>query len=392
VTVTRFHLHVSKPSDTEVVLRTNLGSLEPALYPGVFAALGAHLGLAAEPLRKAVEESEDEEEPDPRYPELTRLVEAARRDWRLWGEQLVGKVQKLLEAGKLLPMDRKNEKALQALFREHRVQLALRMAGTHPDQEEVDRLYRQGLVSKDIADRSYVDIAWKLGRGLEMLQAHQLKREGAPSLEAIIRQALKVELTPEDEEAIRYVKRRGCIYMLRPAVFAESEVERELNEEEYRAIRSAIAAGIEEKYDRARIVREVHEALQGNATLINNMDRVVRTELAFAHAHGAYMALKRQAKAAGHDDPEVYKFVSPGACRDCKRIWGSPSKPRHYRLSEIEAREAAGGNVGKPRREWGPVIGPVHPHCTEGPLQFYNATLVDAINEVAKDYEDWFKK
>lgn len=389
----RLHVRVQREAD-EVNVQTNLRSVDPDLVPGVFAALAEHLDLDPEPMRLAVDEGshKEHEEPDPRYPELQRLIEAARRDWTAWGDRLVAEVGKLLAEGKLLPLNTKNEQALHALFRDHQVKLVLRMAGYHPDHQAVEALIRAGLVAKDVEATSYVDTAWRLGRGLRMLQAHQVKAEGALSLEAIVRGALKAELTPQDEEALQYVKRRGAVFMRRPIEGATSEIERELNEEEFRAIRGAIAAGIEEKYDRKRIAREIREALQGNASLQNDMDRVVRTEMAFAHSHGAYMALKQQAAEAGHDDPEVYKFVSPGACRDCKRIWGSPSNPKRYRLSEIEAREAAGGNFRKPRREWGPVIGPVHPHCTEGPLQFYAADIVDTINAVAKDYEDWFKQ
>lgn len=379
----------------EVNVQTNLGTMDACLYPAVFAALGQHLGLDPEPLRKAVEgdgSSQDHEPPDPRYPEITRLIEAARKDWILWGDQLVAKVGELLHAGKLLPMTRANEKVLHELFRDHQVRLVLRMAGTHPDREKVEDLIRRGLVDKGVQTSSYIDVAWKLGRGLSMLEAHKMDRAGSPSLESIVRKAVKYDLTPQDEEAIAYVKRRGAIFMRRPAEMTTSELDRELNDEEYRAIRQAVARGVEQRHDSKRVARELHDALKGNASLQNDMDRVALTELAFAHSHGSYVALKAQAAEVGQDDPWVYKFAGAGACRDCRRIWGPPSDPKRYRLSEIEAREAAGGNFKRPRREWGPVIGPVHPHCTEGPLQYYHPDLVDAINAVAKDYEAWFKR
>lgn len=366
----------------EVHVRTNLGQVQPELYPAVFAALAEHVGLSPEAMHKAADDDghAEHEEPDPRYPEVQKLIEAARKDWQTWGDQLVAAVTKLLNAGKLLPLTKQNERTLSDLFRDHAMKLVLRFAGHHPDDPATAK------------SGSYIDTAWRLGRGLKMLEAHQVNRAGSPSLESIVRTALKPALTAQDEEALRYVKRRGAIFMRRPADQATSEIARELNEEEFRAIRGAIAHGIEEKYDNKRIAREINEALKGNASLQNNMESVVRQELAFAHSHGAYVALKTQAAGAGHDDPEVYKFVSPGACRDCKRIWGLPSNPKRYRLSVIEAREAAGGNFKKPRREWGPVIGPVHVNCTEGPLQLYTKELVDAINDVAKDYDDWFRQ
>ncbi len=125
--------------------------------------------------------------------------------------------------------------------------------------------------------------------------------------------------------------------------------------------------------------------MQGT-TLTNEIDRIVRTELAFSHSWGAYRALKSQAaENLGQGDPYVYKFASPHACDECRRIWGEPHDPIRYRLSTIEAREAAGANFRLPRAQWGPVIGPVHPHCTEGPLQLWNEVLVSAINDAADE-------
>jgi hypothetical protein len=57
------------------------------------------------------------------------------------------------------------------------------------------------------------------------------------------------------------------------------------------------------------------------------------------------------------------------------------AKPHVYKLSFVEGRTAAGGNFRLPRKEWGPVVGPIHPNCTEGPLQWFQPELVDAIND-----------
>jgi hypothetical protein len=144
---------------------------------------------------------------------------------------------------------------------------------------------------------------------------------------------------------------------------------RELTEREYAAVRPAVQQAIMERRTARELARELRAAVAGTK-LTNEMERVARTELRDAHANGAYQALKEQAGSAGLDDPEVYKITSPTGCRECIRIWGRGGS-RRYRLSQVEAWEAQGGNYGRPPAQWGPTIGTVHPNCTCGPLLLY---------------------
>jgi hypothetical protein len=150
-------------------------------------------------------------------------------------------------------------------------------------------------------------------------------------------------------------------------------------------IRSAVQRSIEGKGS-GSLERDLRAAVQGHPTLVNDMRRVARTELNNAQSHGAYVGLKDALAKQGEKDPDVFKFVSVHSCIDCRRIWGEPTQPRHYKLSHIEAREAAGGNFGLPRSEWGPCIGGIHPNCTEGPLMYYAPALTDAINRSAERF------
>jgi hypothetical protein len=175
--------------------------------------------------------------------------------------------------------------------------------------------------------------------------------------------------------------------MRRPAQTATGGLLRTLTDREAIRIRQAIAGGLERKASPSELRSSLHEALTGSPSLQNDLDRVVRTELHFAQAHGGYVSLKTQAKDAGEDDPWVYKITSPRACAACRRIWGSnPRDPVKYRLSYIEGREAAGGNFGKKQKDWGPVIGPVHPNCAEGPLMTWHERLVPKIRQAGEAY------
>lgn len=401
-------------------VRTNLDTVDACDLPAVFAALGAHVGFDAEALRKAATQKGGEG-PDPRYPELVTLVRQARRDWDRHGKRLVAEVRRLLEAGKLLPMTAANEALLLELFRDHQVKILARFAGHVTDTPRLTRLVEAGLVDPAVTHPSLIDLSFRLGRGLHMLEVHRVKPAEAVPLERIVHDALRVELTDRDRQALGYVQRRGEVFMRRPVEQCTNAAHRALTLAELQAFRRATTDAIEKAHghrelaralrdaassvaahpaaDRAAVraggadaVTEAVQTAMANRTLQNDMERVARTELAFAHSHGAYEALRQQTAEAGIKDPEVYKFVAPRSCDDCRRIWGPPAKPTRYRLSYVEAREADGGNFDRPREDWGPTIGPVHPNCTEGPLQFWDPKLVDSINKAADEILAGYRK
>lgn len=394
-------------------VQTNLGAVDPCDLPAIFAALGEHVDFDGEALRKAAA-PRGGEGPDPRYPQLISLVKQARKDWDRFGARLVAEIRRLLDEGKLLPLTPVNEALLLELFRDHRVALVVRFAGHTEDLPRLQRLVEAGLVRPPVKQPSLIDVAFRLGRGLNAMELHRVKAPGAPPLETVIREALAVQLTPRDEKALEYARRRAAVFMRRPVDQVAMGASRVLVMSELHAFQRATAdaiQGAKGHQDLARALRDAASAVAGHPvadveavraggsaavsaavaeamatrTLQNDMERVARTELAFAHCWGGYEALRQQTADAGIRDPLVYKFVAPRACTDCKRIWGPPSKPRLYRLSEIEAREAEGGNFGRDRQEWGPTIGPVHPNCTEGPLAYWDQKLVASINKAADE-------
>ena len=155
-----------------------------------------------------------------------------------------------------------------------------------------------------------------------------------------------------------------------------------LSEEETQTVRRTVVEGIAEHASVAEVARSLRDATIDTA-LTNDMDRVSRTELSFAHNHGAYVALVAGLEPG--EDPLVYKIVSPGACEQCRRIWGHPTNPVHYKLSVVEAWSNAGGNFRKPAKQWGPTIGPTHPRCTCPPLLRWNPEVHDAVQDVAAE-------
>lgn len=372
-------------------VHTNMGEADPCVVEPVLIAIAKHCGYETGALRKALAVG-NPGDPDPRFPELTTLIRQARANWAAWGDNLTAMILQLSVEGHLFPLTPTSERALQELFNDHQVTLLVNFSGRVPDgqTDRFDDLVDRGILQRGAQDRSLIDSAFRHGRRMDALTPASITRADAPPFDEVVRQAMRVQLTEQDESALEYARTRAGTYMRRPAIYALNEAQRVLTEGEIDPIRAAVAEAIEERRTPERLARDLRDAVQGNPTLTNDMDRVARTELAFAHSYGAYVALKDQSKRAGIDDPEVYKFASPNGCVDCRRIWGPMGNPRRYKLSFVEARESGGANFRRPRAEWGPVIGPVHPHCTEGPLQFYHPDIIDAINDASDELAELF--
>ena len=390
---TELHVHARvDPASHAVHLRSNLHRAGDA-GRAVVAALAAHVGLSGDELVKAAPEGAG---PDWRYPSLDALIERARRDWDRFGDDLVQAVVELYTDGRLYPLTPERELALRRLFEHHAAWLVVRFTGLEEPRALEAR--REGVIRPaDEHQPSLVEAAYRLGRGLDMLHAaahYSHPADRAAHVEAVLREAVRVPLTREDVQALRYAQRRAAVYMRAPAEDMIGGVRVTLNEEEriltaaeQQAVRRSTTRAIAERMTSSEFAR----VLRDNRTprLTNDMDRVARTELRMAHAWGAYQTLKETARNLGQADPLVYKVTGNTPCVHCRRIWGEKGSTR-YRLSEVEAWERAGGNFRKPAKDWGPTIGPVHPQCTCGPLLLYDADLHDGMIAAADEIlNDW---
>jgi len=363
------------------ITTNGLSEIDSAHHPAVISAIGVHLGFDPSPLRKALVPTGEGE--DPRFPELHRLIGLARKSWSEWGTRLVEEVRTLLDGGRLLPMSTTTEGALLELLQDHEVALVAKITGrVPPNYPRFDELVRKGLVQPNVKHRSLIDLSYRVGRGLEQLKAYQIRK--TPPLAKIIEQAMSTELSDTDLASMDYAKRKAAVYMRRPAEGVTTEIQRILTEAEHSAIRGATEKAVEKRWGAGRLAQELRAVTKG-PSLQNDFDRVARTELVFAHNHGAYEKLKTDARAAGEDDPWVFKMASPQSCKECRRIWGETGASKRYRLSTIEKREAGGGNFKKPRAAWGPTVGPIHPNCTCGPLQYWAEGLVESIDETVAE-------
>lgn len=414
-----YHVHVRVGSRVEI--DTDLRRAPAHIQVGVVAALQEHMRLEGQPdeLLKAGKANTD-----PRYAVLEQLIQQARRDWTEFGETLVERVHELLREGVL---DEAGEKALEEVFRAHEAAIVLRFAGVG-DSEARNRAIANGYFKPGEVIWSHVDVAYRAARGLEWLKASVQQRPDPADQRAAVRNVLdafvRQPLTERDDIALTFARERAALKMRRPIRQAADDIReitipmkpprvysgdgprppgapdsgatpgvhaasRQLSREEYAKVRPAVERAVLERRTAGQLERDLRDAV-ANTTLTNDMERVARTELRDAHAEGAYRTLKDETERLGLADPEVYKITSATACADCVRIWGRGGSKR-YRLSQVEAWEAQGGNIGKPHQQWGPTIGTVHPNCGCGPLLYFNASthqaMLTAVDEIMADYQ-----
>ena len=383
-----------------------LDGVDPCGLPDVFAAVGDGLHLDGAVLALAVRPRPSAF--DPRFPELKTLLKLARRAWEQYGAALIEEVRRLVDRGRLFPFHAEELAELDRLFAAHAVSLRLRLFGAPPTPTELESARAAGAVEGDpgaAAERSVVTLAYRAGKRWETIAAAAAEQgelvpppmpgdeqPAEPRLDRVIRELVEVPLTARDRRALDYLRQRGAIYMRRPIATATGALLGEVSDasgdmrrlfpSEEKKIRDAVEAQVKAGEGWRTLGPRLHDALEGSPTLINDVDRIARTELSFAHAHGAHVALRERLDASGLDpeQQQVFKLTQPTACSDCLRIWGPHTAPKLYALSEVEASSFAGGNFGKPRAQWGPTIGPTHPNCTEGPLQLYRPEIAAAVS------------
>lgn len=398
-----------------VDVATNLRNAPPHVVSGTLAALALHLVVGDE-VAGMLDVYKGKADEDARFPALEKLIAQARRDWWTYGQTLVDAVLALLKRGPLTP-DVMSK--LEELFKAHEYAVVLKFAGIG-DGTMRARAIENGFLKPGEVVWPHVDLAYRAGIGQRMLETAASAPENVAArarVESVVEMFANQPLTARDEAAMSFARQQAALRMRKPIQAAHDAIReallpnlppprvyaqpagasplppgapgsgampaagepradeaarrgRELTQSEYEKIRPPIERAIAERRSAKQLESDLRDAVVGTP-LTNDMERVARTELRDAHAQGAYTELRERTAALGISDPEVMKITSATACVQCVRIWGRGGSKR-YRLSQIEAWEASGGNYGKPAAEWGPTIGPVHTNCTCGPLLYFD--------------------
>lgn len=368
----RYRIEVETHGDC---LHMHTGKLPPEIAAAVAAALASNHGLQIEPLHKGRSSGEG---PDPRFPELQRLVESVRPKWLKWSMWLLDHILAMFRSGRTPPAG-----LLARVFSQHEIGAIAEITGATQNRQVAVDLIRTGDLPTAYQSRAPVSEAFAHGLALDSRTPPRIPTEQA------IPRTPRTPLSDSEVAAAEYARSRAGIYLQKPVTTLHQSVQHALIDSglaiDDRAmpspVREAVAASIETREKLQQAKRRI-EASIDDAGMLGDVERIARTELQQAHSHGAYTALRAR---AGEADPLVYKIASPGACEDCLRIWGHPGNPVHYKLSAIEAHEAAGANFRRKRSEWGPTIGPTHPNCTCPPLLEWHPDVHDAVQDIAAE-------
>ena len=115
----------------------------------------------------------------------------------------------------------------------------------------------------------------------------------------------------------------------------------------------------------AVLMRETTRKLAGDigdrtGDWTRDLQRIAATELQAAHESGQAQYLRQRYGG----QTRVAKIPNPDACPACKQAYlDRDGRPKVFLLDELEAN---GSNTGRPRDQWLPTVGPMHPwcHCT----------------------------
>ena len=334
------------------------------------------LGDVLHDLHKA----EKAEPPDPRWPQFARILDGALRPWNTWLEWLLAELDNI---GLRRGPDPKLAARIQQRLREHEAGVIAATTGSTLDEDITTALVKRGALAPSFPTTAPVAQAFALGLGSDPSRDRELGETSAP-----LQPRSVAELG-----ALSYARDRAAAYMRKPvdavhrAVKADLSIAgvpldaRALTPEERALVAAEVQDAVAEDLTSQQLAARLREAVQGNPQLANDMDRVARTELAFALNHGALAALKAGMRPG--EDPEVVRIVSPSACEDCRRLFGPPEDPIVYRLSVVEAWEAAGGNFRLPKREWRAGIGTVHPGCLCPPFHRHSGAAQRSAQRMA---------
>ena len=279
--------------------------------------------------------------------------------------QSIDRAKKIIDAEEFFPLDSKKLSLLREIFEDHGDGFLITLAGHRENLDRFKTLKHEGLIFGGQVD--YVDLAYRLGKMIPALRLVSQKKGKFPTLKTLIERAIKDPLSPPEKKAVLFAQHQAA-EKLRPIVNTlGSAITQDLLEREKSIVRREIVTGIRERRPILKLASMLREKTlaQGNPTN-RDYERVARTEMVRAYCEGAVVQIKKDLPPK--KDPTVFKQVASTACVHCRRIWGEAPNFRYYKLSEVEKMPS---NVDKKAKDWKAQIGPIHPNCTDGPLQVY---------------------
>jgi hypothetical protein len=230
-------------------------------------------------------------------------------------------------------------------------------------QSDKNLLSKYNIDWRQFPDSGKVDHAFKFGVLSEALGDKRAKSMNYAKFKEFLSSGRFIPLTEAEEKAVSYLKSRAYNDLkglsetrkkaLRTMIStSESERGKMLDQ----VLQKETSEGAKNRKTHKEIASAIRQTIKDPA---RDIDRIIDHVMHEAHDYGrAYSILRRTGPEA-----KVWFSVLADACDECVRIYlknGAQSEPKVFKLSEVIAN---GNNIGRKRKDWKPVLGPVHPYC-----------------------------
>ena len=179
--------------------------------------------------------------------------------------------------------------------------------------------------------------------------------------------AHRVELTPQDREAVTVLRRSFRHYMAANAQAYQAKLGAAIVKADKQLTRRAAQVTLQGQameLERRKAVATIAKDLSTiTMQQLGNVDIVTSTEANNAFQDGRAREILRNSAAEGVEDPLVFKRPRIDCCPECATAYleEDGKTPKVFRLSELMAN---GSNVGKSRADRVAVLDSFHPWCS----------------------------
>lgn len=207
------------------------------------------------------------------------------------------------------------------------------------------------------------DIAYKHGMYVQAAGRNQAKQMNLHNFEQLLRSNKFLPLDDREKASLNSVKMEAAKHIKGLGNKWNDQVQTimiEADKKKRGGLEKIITDKSREAIEKRSTIQQFASDL-GHATkdwsrdLIRNAHYILHD----AHEKGSADEITR----IHGEDARVYKYVYPGACPHCIRLFltnGEGSKPIVFTLSELQEN---GSNIGRKVKEWKPTIPPTHPYC-----------------------------
>lgn len=257
----------------------------------------------------------------------------------------------------MLPLTPAEIAELHQIINDHFTAMAIRVGVGHIPPEQVSRLVDRGVLEVgDISELGLIDDSYLLGAfQRELTKLGKDPREiSFNDLKMVAQSGKFPELTPVERASAERARLWAGEKVQGLAGSFTGKVMDAIRSSEREVLGGLIAEALEQRQTIGQLESTLRD-LSGDFT--RDWLRVSVSEVHDAREAG----VSNNLKSMFGPSVRVAKVPSPGACKNCLRLFTEPGgKPKIFELSELESN---GTNHGRKVAEWLPTVGTAHPYC-----------------------------